>query len=395
MVQTPTSFTFDYFGGDIVYGRGCVSKLETFLSERGLKRAMVVTGSNVGKNEAVMGPITDGLGSRMGTVFDKTTPAKTAATVFDGIAALTESDADVIVGVGGGSSLDIARQISAYKADGRPLSAYREAAREGELTPPSPGTSPTPVVVIPTTLAGADISSAGAVAILTPEESSTGEAVRLSGPVEPTGMVYDPNLFETTPDSVLTGSAMNGFDKAIETIYANNSSPITQATAVHSLRLFSDALPQATAGGSAMDKSVVGIILAQFRRRISVIHSFGHGVARHHPVHQGLVHGVVAPHVLRYIFEKVDGERQLLATGLGVAGGGKSADELADAVVEAVAEIRDGLGLPTRLRDLEGVPEEHIPMIAELTLADAKMSQAPDGLNPTVEEIESVLRQAW
>lgn len=395
MVQTPTSFTFDYFGGDIVYGRGCVSKLETLLSERGLERAMVVTGSNVGKNEAVMGPITEGLGSRMGTIFDQTTPAKTAATVFDGIAALTESDADVIVGVGGGSSLDIARQISAYKADGRPLSAYREAAREGTLTPPSPGAAPTPVVVIPTTLAGADISSAGAVAVLTPEESSTGEAVRLSGPVEPTGMVYDPNLFETTPDSVLTGSAMNGFDKAIETIYANNSSPITQATAVHSLRLFSDALPQATAGGSAMDKSVVGIILAQFRRRISVIHSFGHGVARHHPVHQGLVHGVVAPHVLRYIFEKVDGERQLLATGLGVAGGGKSADELADAVVEAVAEIRDGLGLPTRLRDLEGVPEEHIPMIAELTLADAKMSQAPDGLNPTVEEIESVLRQAW
>ena len=394
MVQIPDSFEFDYLDGDIVYGRASVDRLSAFLGEHGLERAMVVTGRNVGTNHEVMDPVTRGLGDRLVQVFDETTAEKSAETVFDGIEAMEECNADVLVGVGGGSSLDITRQISAYAADGRPLSAYREAARENELRGPSVGDSPAPVVVIPTTLSGADISNSGSVAIFDADESPTGETLRLAGSVDPTGMFYDPTLFETTPPSVLAGSAMNGFDNAIETIYARNGRPITDATAVHSLRLFSESLPNLGDSPEMMDRAVIAGILAQFERRISVIHSFGHGVSRHHPVHQGLVHAVMAPHALRYIFNHVDGGRELLATGFGLEED-LSADAQATAVVDAVIEIRDSLGLPTRLRELEGVPEANIPMIAELTLTDSKMSQGPDGLDPTVEEFEALLRDAW
>lgn len=394
MVQIPNSFEFDYFHGDIVYGRASVNRLDEFLGEHGLQRAMVVTGTNVGANDDVMEPIMRGIDDRLAGIFAETTAEKSAETVFDGIEAMDAYDADVLVGVGGGSSLDITRQISAYAADGRPLSAYRDAARADELSAPSPGDSPTPVVVIPTTLSGADISDSGSVAIFDAEESPTGETLRLAGSVDPIGMFYDPALFETTPESVLAGSAMNGFDKAIETIYASNGSPITDSTAVHSLRLFSESLPNLGDSAEAMDRAVVAVILAQFKRRISVIHSFGHGVSRHHPVHQGLVHAVMAPHALRYIFDHVDGDRELLAMGFGLDEN-LSADEQATAIVDAVIAIRDSLGLPSRLRDLDGVPKENIPMIAELTLADAKMPQGPAGLDPTVEEFEAVLRDAW
>ena len=396
MLPLPDRFSFDYFDSDIEYGRGCVGRLGSFLAERGLDRAMVVTGTNVGANEDVMGPLEDGLGDRLAGTFAETTPAKDAETVFDGIDAMRECDADVLIGVGGGSSLDIARQISAYAADGRPLSAYREAAREDRLEPPEPGDSATPVVVIPTTLSGADVSGTGAVAIFFDEESPTGETIRLFGEVIPIGMMYDPALFETTPEGALVGSAMNGFDKAIETCYANNASPIQHATAVHSLRLFDGSLPHLTADDpDAFDRAVVAVVLAQFQRRISLIHSFGHGVSRHHPIHQGLVHAVLAPHALRYLFDRVDGGRELLATGFGFDTDSLSADEQADAVVDRVAEVRDSLGLPSRLRDLDVVPEENIPKIAEFTLADAKMEQAPAGLDATAADLEDVLRDAW
>lgn len=394
MVRLPTSFEFAHCNGDIVYGRESVDHLDDFLCLHELERAMIVTGTNVGANEDVMGPITRGLNDRLAGIFDETTAEKSAETVYDGIDAMREYDADVLIGVGGGSSLDIARQISAYAADGRPLSAYRNAARKGQLSAPSPGEPTTPVVVIPTTLSGADISDSGAVAIFDSENSPTGETIRLAGSVDPIGMFYDPDLFETTPRAVLTGSAMNGFDKAIETIYASNGSPITDGTAVHSLRLFEESLRHLTDSPEAVERAVVAVILAQFERRISVIHSFGHGVARHHPVHQGLVHAVVAPHALRYIFDHVDGGRELLAMGLGV-GGGQPADEQAQAIVDTVIDIRDSLDLPSQLRELDGVPKKNIPMIAELTLSDGKMKQAPDGLNPTVDDIETVLREAW
>ncbi|MFB6096788.1 MAG: iron-containing alcohol dehydrogenase family protein [Haloferacaceae archaeon] len=396
MFPISDSFEFDYFGSDIRYGRGAVADLGAFLEEQGFERAMLVTGRNVGANAGVMDPVRTGLGERLVRVFDETTPEKDAETVYDGIEAMHEAEADVLVGVGSGSSLDTARQISAFDADGRPLSAYREAARAGDLAGPDPGEDPTPVVVVPVTLAGADVSGTGAMRILTAEESPGGETVRTYGEVMPTGLFYDPNLFETPPQGVLSGSAMNGFDKAIETPYAVNGSPITDGTAVHALRLFRDSLPRlAEDDPDAYERAVVGIILAQFQRRISIIHAFGHGASRHFSVHQGVIHGVLAPHVLRYLFEQVDGSRDLLAEGLGVAEAGQSPDERAEAVARAVEEVRDGLGLPSRLRDVGDISEADLRDIAEHTLHDEKMEQVPTGLEPTVEDLEGVLRAAW
>ena len=389
-------FEFDYFGSDVVYGRGCVDRLESFLGERGFERALVVCGTNVGANEELMGPIERGLGDALADTFDETTPEKSAETVYDGIEVMQSMDADVLVAVGGGSSLDIARQMGAFEADGRPLSAYREAAREGTLEPPEAGDSPMPVVVVPTTLAGADISTGGSVTILTAEDSPTGSTIRTSGSNMPVGMFYDPALFETTPKGVLAGSTMNGFDKPIETLYSLGGTPVSHATAVHSLRLFGDAIPEFASGDAdALEAAIVAIILAQFQRKTSVIHSFGHGFSRHYDVHQGEVHAVVAPRVLRYLFDHVDANRRLIATGLGVETASLSDGEVGAAVVEAVADVRDSLELPGRIRELGDIPESDLPKIAAYIRDDPNMDRAPPGLDATEAEIEAVLREAW
>lgn len=395
MLPITDAFEFDYFGSDLVFGRGCVDGLDETLSDRNLDDALVVCGRNVGANEDLMEPIRHGLGDRLAGVFDETRPEKSAETVYDGIEAMREANADVLVGVGGGSSLDIARQIGVFAADGRSLSEFRELAREDRLEPPEPSEPPTPVVVIPTTLAGADISDTGSMAILPAEESPTGETMRTNGSNFPVGMFYDPELFETTPREPMAGSAMNGFDKPLETIYARNSNPITHATAVHSLRLLREGLPGLPDDDpDAVDRAVVGMILAQFERRLSIIHAFGHGVSRQYPVHQGLVHAVIAPHALRYVMGQVDARRELLASGLGVDPTLPD-DELADAVVEEVIRVRDAFDLPTRLRDIDPVEEDDLPLIARYTIRDGKMEQVPAGLDPTVEDLEAVLRAAW
>jgi alcohol dehydrogenase len=396
MTDLARPFEFDYFGSDIVYERGACAKLGDFLDERGFERAMVVTGTTVGTVDAVMDPIREGLGDRLVRVFAETTPEKDAETVYAGIDAMREAEADVLVGVGGGSSLDVARQITSFAADGRSLEQFREAAMAGDLTPPDPGDDPMPTVLVPTTLAGADVSGTGAMRILTGEESPGGETVRTYGETMPAGLFYDPNLFETTPAETLAASAMNGFDKAIETPYANNGSPITDGTATHAIRLLGDSLPRLADGDEdAYEKAVVGMIVAQFQRRISLIHAFGHGASRHFAVHQGVIHGVLAPHALGLLFEHVDGARDLLAEGLGVAEDGQSRAERAEAVVGAVADVRDGLGLPSRLRDVGDIDEDDLTDIARHTLADEKMEQVPEGFDPTLEEMEGVLRAAW
>ncbi|SEH13569.1 Alcohol dehydrogenase, class IV [Natronorubrum sediminis] len=396
MLPSDSTFSFEYADSTVHFGRNSVANLEECLAEHGAQSALIVCGSNVGANADLMGPLREGLGSRLGGVFDGTTPDKSIEDVFAGIEAIRESDPDVLVGVGGGSSLDIARQMSVLEADGRSLEEIKRAAREGGLTPPEPERPPKPVIVIPTTFAGAADSSGGSIIVLSADESPTAQPVRIGGSLRPIAMFYDPALFETTPTSVLAGSAMNGFNKGLETIYSSASNPITDATAVHGLRLLQDGFTRLSSDRpDGMDESVVGTILVQFERNTNVIHAFGHGFSRRYPVQQGKIHAIVAPHVLEYLFDEADARRNVLAEGLNVDTARASDPAIGEAIVTEVRKVRNGFELPTRLRDLEPVREEDIPKIAEFIVSDTAMARAPESVPMGEGEVEEIIRSAW
>ncbi|HSR43081.1 MAG TPA: iron-containing alcohol dehydrogenase family protein [Longimicrobiales bacterium] len=386
-------FVHEHRGCEIVYGRGAVGRLGHLLAARGLERALVVCGARVGANDAVIEPVRRGLGGRLVGVFDGTTPEKSAEAVFAGIERMRRGGADVLVGLGGGSSLDVARQISVFAADGRSLGELRDAARRGPLDRPV-DRGATEVVVIPTTLAGADLSAGGSVEVLPAHDSPTGDPVRVGGSAMPTAAVYDPDLFETTPAGPLLGSAMNGLDKGIETLYARDASPVSDAPAIHGVRLLRSALPRLDDAG-AMEAAVAGVLLVQLQRKIGIVHAFGHGLSHRYDVQQGLAHAVLVPHVLSYLLGKVDGRRDLLAVALGVDPAPPTPEALAEAIVGSVAGLRDALGLPDRLRDLGPVAEADLPAIAAYVRDDPPTARGPEGLEPTVDELEGVLRAAW
>ena len=395
MLPISETFEFSYQKTDLVYGRGSIRRLGERLDEYGLERALVVTGSHVGANPNVMESVSAGLGDCLLSTFDKTTPEKLGTTVFEGIEVMERENPDVLIGVGGGSSLDTARQMSVFNADGRSLSDYREAALDGRLDPPDPKDPLTPVVVVPTTFAGADFSSGGSIEILNPDASPTGQPVRTSGSIAPKAVVYDPDLFETTPMGALAGSAMNGFNKGIETPYARNATPITDATAIQGLRLLSDALPRLPDDPEAMDQAVAGSLLVQFESRTSIVHAFGHAFSQRYDLQQGVAHAIVVPHVLRYLFEHTYVRRELLAEGLAIDSDSMDDERLSEAIIDEVTAVRDSLDLPVGLRALDSVQKEHFSAITNAILNDAGMANAPEELDPTEDEVEEVLHNAW
>ncbi|MCU4742508.1 iron-containing alcohol dehydrogenase family protein [Natronoglomus mannanivorans] len=402
--ETPTddpSFRFEYDPAILRAGPGCVDDLETELATQGFDRALVVCGSTVGSTPAVIDPVTEGLGDRLAGVFAETTPEKRLETAVDGLERLRAVEADVLVSLGGGSSLDTAKVISVLAASNRsPDVLGRELADTGTIAVPDDGLPP--IVAIPTTLAGADLSMVAGVTAspssgLVDEEASGGVG---DPQLMPAAVFADPELVATTPRSVLAASAMNGFDKGIETLYARNATPITDATAIRGLEKLHDGL-LAFGRGSDDDETfgtlVEGILLVQYgisrpgESTLSIIHAFGHGLTRTYDVQQGAAHAIVAPAVLEYLFEHVDGRRELLAEALGVS----EAAESAEVIVDAVDDIGDALGLPSRLRDVDGPDRSEFPDVAEAILADGMMENVPAGLEPTAEEIEGVLERAW
>jgi alcohol dehydrogenase class IV len=391
-------FRVEYAPGTIRYGRGCVHALGEELAALDAADALVVTGRTVGTTAAVMDPVRAGLGDRLAAEFAETTPEKRFETAVAGVERYATSGADAIVAVGGGSSLDIAKIVAALTAaDESPESAHDTFEETGTVRVPDDGVPP--VLAVPTTLTGADLSMVAGV-------TSRGEGLVRGGAYDqqlmPAALHYDPELIATTPDPVLCASAMNGFDKAVETTYAATGTPITDATARRALELLNRGLPALGEGDrddDTMQDVVVGTILAQYGSSradgltLSLIHAFGHGIARGYDVQQGGAHAIVAPHALRYLFEHVDGGRAVLAEGLGVDADGPSAT--AAGIVDRVAAIRDALGLPTRLREIDDMTEADLPAVARGIHGDGLMRYCPDGLDPTAAELERVLRDAW
>lgn len=400
-IDLDAPFRFEHEPAVLRYGPDATRTLDTELDTQGYDRALVVCGATVGETPAVMDPIRDALGDRLVGIFAETTPAKRLGTASDGLERFRDTDADCLVAVGGGSSLDVAKIISILAATDRDTAAVGQALVDsGTIAVPEAGLPP--ITAVPTTLAGADLSIVAGVTAA-PDTCPVSEPVSggVSDPkLMPEAVCYDPDLIATTPRSVLAASAMNGFDKSIETLYAANATPITDATASHGLGLFTDGL---LALGNGVDDQWVyqslaqGIMLVQYGisradgTTLSLIHAFGHGLTRTYEVQQGAAHGVIAPHALSYLFKQVNGRRSLLADALDVG----SADDPAAAVVDRVRDVVTALGLPTRLRDVDGPSRAEFPEVANAVLKDAFIANAPSKLEPTQKDIIGVLEAAW
>jgi alcohol dehydrogenase class IV len=399
-------FRFEYQPGTIRFGRGSVDALADELAELGADSAVVVTGRTVGTTPAVMDPVRDGLGDALAAEFPETTPQKRIATAHAAAERLADADADAFVAVGGGSSLDVTKAARVIAA--RDLShetAAAELAETGTLAVPDSGLPP--AAVVPTTLAGADLSQ-GAGISAAPDTDPVDEHVGggVSDPaLMPSALHYDPDLFATTPRSILAASAMNGLDKAIESLYAGNATPVTDAVAVHGLRLCREGLPALGCEDYEprdLERAVLGIVLAQYGvsrpdgSTLSLVHAFGHGLTHGYDVHQGRAHAAVAPHALRYLFEHVDGRRDLLAEALAPDAAHSDTTDAGEAAISGLTAIRNALRLPRQIRDLEDHPARgELRDVAAYVADDAFMENAPPGLDTSVEELHGVLDAAW
>ena len=399
--RTGRPFRFDYESPVLRFGAGSTTDLGDELAAHGLDSALVVTGSTVGSTPAVMDPVREGLGDRLAGVFAETTPDKRLSTAFDAADRFAETGADAFVAVGGGSSIDVAKVASVLVDAEKPKEAVFRAFQDTHTVRLPDGDLP-PVVAVPTTLAGADVSqvagiTAGPASGFVDEASGGGVGDRR---LMPAAVVADPELAATTPESVLAGSAMNGFDKGVETLYAANATPVTDATASRGLGLLADGLRDLGETGATPETLapvLEGLLLVQYGisrpdgSTLSLIHAFGHGLTRTGTLQQGVAHAIVAPHVLEYLFDEVDGRRYLLADALGV----QQSDDLAAAVVGEVEAVRDALDLPSRLRDVDGPEPADFPAVAEATVADSFVANAPPALDFTAEDAEAVLDAAW
>ncbi|QEC50667.1 iron-containing alcohol dehydrogenase [Baekduia soli] len=375
----------------VIQGSGATASLAGELDERGLKRAMLVTGRSVSAGEG-FAALVESLGDRVVDVYNKVEAHNPVQRVVELIEQARKADADVFVAVGGGSPVDAAKLAALGVSEGiddtAGLAEYAVKFEYPDIIKIRPQTAePLPVIAVPTTLSAAEWD--GFAGSVDHERDTKDLHVFLN--LTPTTVVLDPALAALTPRDLWATTGVRALDHAVETAYAKNAHPFTTWLATGALGILAENLPRSVADADDHEAALQCQIAAWMS--IIGVHNVSLGLS-HGIGHQlgavGIPHGVTScimlPHVMRFL-EPVTRDQQAAMAKVLARGGDPSAP-----AADHMERLFDELGVPRRVSDF-GVPREKMDAVAKATLGDLVVREAPRKVDEQV--VYELLEKVW
>ena len=353
----------------LVVGRGTVAKLGTLARDLGATRALVVSDPGVVR----AGHTATGLAALASsgiatTVFDQFGENPTTAHVEAGTQVAREFRPDLIIGLGGGSSMDCAKGINFLLSCGGRMHDYHG---RGKATGPM-----LPSIAVPTT-AGTG-SETQSFALIT--DAATGMKMACGDPRAAFRVaILDVHLTLTQPPRVAALTGIDAVSHAVESHVSRAATPASQIFSREAWRLLAINLPRVfAAGGDVAAREAVQLGaawagLAIENAMLGAAHALANPLtAAHHVVH-GQAVGLMLPHVVRFNAVSCGTAYAELLHDVGIDTGPETAgDELATWLFRLLAAAN----LRTSLTALG------IPVANGSTLATAAATQWTGGFNP-------------
>ena len=370
----------------VEFGTGVSQKAGQLVESQGWKKALIVTDQGI-----IDAGLLDGIQSALEengieqTVYDEVEPNPTTAMVNKATTMVDREGCDVIVAVGGGSSIDVGKGASLMATNPGEVADYEVTSAEEVAEGPIEN-HPLPLVTVPTT-AGTG-SEVDYWAVITDEEREFKMALGQS-PLYP-GSPYlgaeislvDPAMTESLPPRQTAATGFDAFSHALENHVSAACPPIVKPMTRHVLGLVPEYLPRAYEGGGmeAREQMMFGSHVAGFCENFAgfgAIHSLAETTGG---MYSSIPHGeAIAAYttaVMRYNLEAVPQRYADVAEAMGVNTSDLSTEEAAMESVEAVERLIDQVDLPSSLREL-GVAEDDLPEIAEKSLDTIEIHDNP------------------
>ncbi|MGE0715661.1 MAG: iron-containing alcohol dehydrogenase [Alphaproteobacteria bacterium] len=366
----------------IQFDFGALKLLPDELAMIGMKRPLVATDKGV-IAAGLLDRVTEVLPPDIAVaVFDGTPANPTERAALAALDAYRAHDADGIIAIGGGSSMDLAKAVAILATHAPPLVQY--TAAEGGI--PRITAKVAPVVAIPTTAGTGSEVGRGAIIIF-----NDGRKIGLISPyLLPKLALCDPELTLGLPPLMTAGTGMDALTHCVETYLSPNINPPADAIALDGARKAARYLVRAVEDGQDREARWNMMMAAMegamaFQKGLGAVHAMSHplGSLEDLRLHHGTLNAVILPAILRWndghVGDKYDRLRETLDLPAGA--------DLARYVEDMNARI----GLPNGLAAM-GVPTQVLPRMAEAAIKDHCHLTTPR--RPTVPEYEMLFRQA-
>lgn len=370
---------------------GAAVRLAELCRERGGKRVLIVTDPGI-TQLGLLEPSLEGFAS-LGlsvAVFDQVVADPPEAIVQTAVAQAIDLQADLIVGFGGGSSMDVAKLVAllAHPTCQQQLAdIYGVGNAKGQRLP---------LIQVPTTAGtGSEVTQ---ISIITTGETSKMGVV--SPLLLPDLALLDADLTLGLPPAVTAATGIDAMVHAIEAYTSKiKKNPLSDMLAREALRLLAGNLDEAVHNGSNRDARqamLLGALLAGqafANAPVAAVHALAYPLGGHFHIPHGLSNALVLPSVIAFnapAAQELYAElAPLLVNNLRPGSAASQTEQL----VNALADLSPRCKLPSRLRDAD-VPESSLEMLAR----DAMLQQRLLVNNPrevTEADALAIYRQAY
>lgn len=369
------------------FGRGRVTEVGGIVAALGGRSALIVTDPFLATTDVVAAvrASLEAAGLTV-TVFDGVTPNPTTTCVDAGSDLAAESGVDVLVPVGGGSSMDAAKGIS--------LGAVNDARGAGLDYSNHFANPALPIVAVPTTAGtGAEVNAFGVVTdVEAHRKFYVGHASAL-----PKAAVLDPELTLGLPPKATAATGMDALTHAIESYSSLHPNPYSDGIALQVVAMVADFLPRAVADGSDLEARSQLLLASHIagvgfsHTGLGLVHAIAHPLGGRFNIPHGLALCLVIEDVLRLNLRSRLDRTARLAFALGVGDTAGTVEANAEAAVAAVASLARDVDMTARLADF-GVTAADLDSLVADTLADPVINNTP--VPPSAGEIRAILEKA-
>jgi len=346
----------------IVFGPGSVEALGEEIRRLGGGRVLVVTDPGL-KKAGVVDQVTSVLEKAKleFSVFADVEPDPKIEVALACTAAAKSIGPDTIVGLGGGSSLDIAKVTSVMITNDGPIEKYF-----GMELVPKPGV---PLILIPTTAGtGSEMTS---ICVLSDTKNQVKKGI-VSEHMYARTALLDPRLTVALPPRVTAMTGMDALVHAIESFVGRLGTVFTDTLNLKAIQLVAANLRSAYAQGENLEarenmlyaSAMAGMAFSNTQTGLA--HAIALAIGGRHHLPHGLLTAFIIPWVMEYNLIANPAKFVQIAEAFGEKTDALPQIEAARLSVKAVKSLLDDVGISYKLRDY-GVPREQFAEIARDT----------------------------
>lgn len=367
------------------HGSGAIQEIATEAKAHGFKKALVCSDPDLIKF-GVTAKVTDIL-DKNGLeyeIYSEIKPNPTIDNVKHGVETFKKSEADYLIAIGGGSSMDTSKAIGIIIAN-----PEFEDVRSLEGVAPTKK-SCVPIIAVPTT--------AGTAAEVTINYVITDvERKRKFVCVDPHDMpiiaIVDPDMMSSMPKGLTASTGMDALTHAIEGYTTKAAWEMTDMFHLKAIEIIARSLRSAVANekegreGMALGEYIAGMGFSNVG--LGIAHSMAHTLGAVYDTPHGVACAMMLPIVMEYNADCTGEKYREIARAMGVKGvDDMSVEEYRKAAIDAVAQLSVDVGIPTKL---EAIKEEDLEFLAESAHADACAPGNPK--DASVEDLKALFRK--